>query len=230
MADLDVQPKKRSSSLLPWILLGLGILALLIFLARGCSDKVDDNAAATVDSTTNTVSNAANNTAGAIRDWWDDVDFNAPDVRYDEITDKNVNVRGNDRFGIYGINESVLFDEGKSTIRSGAEANLKQVAASMGKRYGGANVRVYGHTDAVGSAGYNKELAEQRAEAVRNWLVQNGNVTESKITVHPVGESQPVASNATESGRQKNRRVEIVAGNAGAGAASGTGADTGSTH
>lgn len=223
MADLDVQPKKQSGSLLPWILLGLGILALLIFLARGCNADVDDNVAATADSAGNTVSNAANNTAGAIRDWWDDVDFNAPDVKYDEITDKNVSVRGNDRFGIYAVNESVLFDEGKSTIRSSAEANLKQIAASMGKRYSGANVRVYGHTDAVGSAGYNKELAEQRAQAVRDWLVKNGNVAEGKVSVHPVGEGQPVASNATEEGRQQNRRVEIVAGSgSGAGAATST--------
>jgi outer membrane protein OmpA-like peptidoglycan-associated protein len=229
MADLDVQPKKKGGSLLPWILLGLGVLALLIFLARGCNDKVDDNAAATADSATNTVSNAANNTAGAIRDWWDDVDFNAPAAKFDEVTDRNIDVRGNDRYGIYGVNENVLFDEGKNTIRSGAEANLKQIAASISQRYGSGNVRVYGHTDAVGSAGYNKELAEQRAQAVRDWLVKNGNVAEGKISVHPVGESQPVASNATESGRQQNRRVEIVAGG-GSGAATGAGiTDTGAT-
>jgi outer membrane protein OmpA-like peptidoglycan-associated protein len=217
MADLDVQPKKKSS-ILPWVLLGLGILALLIFLARGCNnDDVRDNAAATTDS----ASNVANNTAGAIGDWWDDVDFNAPAAKYDEITDRNINVRGNDRYGIYGVNENVLFDEGKSTIRPQAEANLKQIAASIGKRYGTGNVRVYGHTDAVGSAGSNKELAEQRAEAVRAWLAKNGNIGEGKISVHPVGESQPVASNATEQGRQKNRRVEIVAGT---GSGSGAGA------
>ena len=211
MADLDVQPKKQSSSLLPWILLGLGILALIIFLARGCNNGVADGLENKTDSAVSDVSNAANNTAGAIRDWWDDVDFNAPAVRYDEITGKDVNVRGNDRFGIYAVNETVLFDEGKSTIRNNAEASLKEIAASIGKRYGSGNVRVYGHTDAVGSAGYNKELAEQRAEAVRAWMLKNG-MGEGKISVHPVGESQPVATNATEEGRQQNRRVEIVAG------------------
>jgi outer membrane protein OmpA-like peptidoglycan-associated protein len=211
MADLDVQPKKKSS-ILPWVLLGLGVLALLIFLARGCNNDDANNVAATTDSATSTVSNTADNTAGAIRDWWDDVDFNAPAAKYDEVTNKDIDVRGNDRYGIYSVNETVLFDEGKSTIRSQAEANLKQIAASIGKRYGSGNVRVYGHTDATGSAGANKELAEQRAEAVRAWLVKNGNVTEGRVSVHPVGESQPVASNATEQGRQQNRRVEIVAG------------------
>lgn len=220
MADLDVQPKKKSGSILPWVLLGLGLLALIIFLARGCNDNnVKDGAATTTDSVTNTVSNTASTATERVRDWWDDVDFNAPAAKYDEITDRNVNVRGNNNYGIYGINETVLFDEGKSTIRSGAESDLKQIAASIGKRYNGGNIRVYGYTDAVGSAGYNKELAEQRAQAVQNWLVKNGNVSENRISVHPVGEANPVASNATEKGRQQNRRVEIVAhsGNAGAG-------------
>lgn len=209
MADLDVQPKKKSGSLLPWILLGLGVLALIIFLVRRNGDNdVNDAAVTTTDSATGMM----NNTVDKVQNWWNDIDFNAPAVAYDEITDKNINVRGNDNYGIYGVGETVLFDEGKSTIRSGAEANLKQIAESMGKRYNGSNVRVYGYTDAVGSAGYNKELAEQRAEAVRAWLVKSGNVTESNISVHPVGESQPVATNSTEAGRQQNRRVEIVTG------------------
>jgi outer membrane protein OmpA-like peptidoglycan-associated protein len=154
-------------------------------------------------------------------DDWNDVDFNAPAVTYDEVSDKNINVRGNNNYGIYGVGENILFDEGKSTLRSGAEANLRQIVGSIDKRYSGSNVRVYGYTDAVGSAGYNKELAEQRAEAVRNWLVQNGNVAENRISVHPVGEGQPVASNSTEQGRQQNRRVEIVARGAGSGTGAG---------
>ncbi len=102
-------------------------------------------------------------------------------------------------------------------MRNQAEQDLKQITASIGKRYNGGNIRVYGYTDAVGSAGYNKELAEQRAEAVRGWLVKNGNVAEDRVTLHPVGEARPVASNATEEGRQQNRRVEIVARGSGAG-------------
>jgi outer membrane protein OmpA-like peptidoglycan-associated protein len=211
MADLDVQPKKKGS-ILPWILLGLGLIALLIFLARGCNDRDgDDAAAATVDTT----SNAAATTANQAGDGWSDIDFNAPAVNYNEVTDKNIDVRGNNNYGIYGLGENILFDEGKSTLRSGAEANLRQIVGSIDKRYTGSNVRVYGYTDAVGSAGYNKELAEQRAETVRNWLVQNGNITENRISVHPVGEARPVASNSTEQGRQQNRRVEIVARGAG---------------
>jgi len=142
---------------------------------------------------------------------WGNIDFNAPMAAYDEITDKNISVRGSENYAIYGLGENILFDEGKNTIRTNAAQNLKQIAGSIDKRFKGASVRVYGYTDSVGSKGYNKELAEQRAEAVKNWLVQDGNIPENNISLQPVGESHPVASNASEAGRQQNRRVEIVA-------------------
>jgi outer membrane protein OmpA-like peptidoglycan-associated protein len=204
MADLNVQPKKKS--ILPWILLALGIIALLIFLMRGCNDndtEATDTAAVTAEGTTNATTT---NTGG-----WGDVDFNAPAATYPEITDKNISVRGSGNYAIYGLGENILFDEGKSTIRTSAEQNLRQIAASVGQRYKGAEIRIFGYTDAVGSAGYNKELAEQRAQAVSDWIAANGNISKDKISLEPVGEERPVASNSTSEGRQQNRRVEIVA-------------------
>jgi len=219
MADLDVQPKKKSKSILPWILLGLGVLALIIFLARGCNSKTDDDVTAAptpdsgsvVASGTGAVAQAADSTSTNVANWWDKVDMNAPSAKFDEITNKDINVRGNDRYGIYGVGEEILFDKGKSTIKPQAEANLKQIVASIGKRYNNGNIRIYGYTDAVGSADYNKELAEKRTEAVKNWLTSSGNLSATNITQHPVGEAQPQASNSTEAGRKQNRRVEIVA-------------------
>lgn len=208
MADLNVQPKQKKS-FLPWLLLILGIIALLFFLMRGCNNKKGDET--TTDSTVTTTTAPAVTADTAAGSAWGNVDFNAPSVAYDEITDKNINVRGNDNYGIYGLGENILFDEGKNTLRSDAEQNLKQIAASIQKRYNGASVRVFGYTDSVGSKGYNKELAEQRAEAVQNWLSKNGSITADKISLEPVGEARPVATNATSEGRQQNRRVEIVA-------------------
>lgn len=208
MADLNVQPKQKKS-FLPWLLLILGIIALLFFLMRGCNNKKGDET--TTDSTVTTTTAPAATADTAAGSAWGNVDFNAPSVAYDEITDKNINVRGNDNYGIYGLGENILFDEGKNTLRSDAEQNLKQIAASIQKRYNGASVRVFGYTDSVGSKGYNKELAEQRAEAVQNWLSKNGSITADKISLEPVGEARPVATNATSEGRQQNRRVEIVA-------------------
>lgn len=214
MADLNVQPKQKKSWL-PWLLLVIGLIALIFFLMRGCNNnKGNETVTDSTSSASNTIGTTTDST-GAKGQAWGDVDFNAPATAYDEITDKNIDVRGNKSYGIYGLGENILFDEGKSAIRSNAESNLKQIASSIDKRYKGGSVRVFGYTDAVGSAGYNKELAEQRAEAVRAWLVKNGNISEDQISLEPVGEARPVASNSTAEGRQQNRRVEIVAKPAG---------------
>jgi outer membrane protein OmpA-like peptidoglycan-associated protein len=205
MAELDVQPKRRSSSW-PWLLLALLLLVLILFLWRGCSHN--NTVTTTTDSSTVT---AATMPANGQVAGWDSIDFNAPAASYEEITDSNINVRGNENYAVYSLGENILFDEGKSTIRTDAEKNLRQLAASIQKRFNGGQVRVYGHTDSIGSAGSNKQLAEQRAEAVRNWLISNANVASDRISTHPVGESQPVATNNTEAGRQENRRVEVVA-------------------
>ncbi len=211
MADLNVQPKQKSSWL-PWLLLALGLIALIFFLMRGCNnDKGKEMNTDSTSASTGASTGTTTDTAGAMGQAWGDVDFNAPAVAYGEITGKNVDVRGNNNYGIYGLGENILFDEGKSTIRSDGEQNLKQVAGSIDQRYKGGAVRIFGYTDAVGSAGYNKELGEQRAAAVRDWLVKNGSISEDRITLQPVGEARPVASNSTSEGRQQNRRVEIVA-------------------
>jgi outer membrane protein OmpA-like peptidoglycan-associated protein len=136
MADLNVQPKQKKS-LLPWLLLALGLIALIFFLMRGCNnDKAKE--AATDSTAVSTPPPAGNNANGSA---FGDVDFNAPSVAYDEITDKNIDVRGNNNFGIYGLGENILFDEGKNTFRGDAKQNLKQIATSIAKRYKGASVR-----------------------------------------------------------------------------------------
>ncbi|GEO12274.1 OmpA family protein [Segetibacter aerophilus] len=207
MANLDVQPKKKGS-ILPWLLLALGLLALLFFLFKGCGKNEGDTNTTTAMSSDSASTSA---TASAASSSWDDIDFNGPRANYEEITDSNINVRGNNNYGIYGVGENILFDKGKSDIRSAAEQNLQQISASIAKRYSGGEVRIYGYTDATGDAAANKQLAEQRAASVRSWLVKNGKVDEGRISLHPIGEAQPVASNATSEGRQQNRRVEIVA-------------------
>ncbi|QMU29495.1 OmpA family protein [Adhaeribacter radiodurans] len=206
MAELNVQPKSKRPGWL-WLLLILLALALLFFLFRSCNRDQNttpaDTDAAAADST------AMTGDTTSVFDW-NTVDFGAPAATYDEITDADITVRGNDDYAIYSLDETILFDTDKNTIKPSAAEKLKQVSASMGKRFANGEVRIYGHTDAKGGAGYNMQLAEQRAEAVKNWLTQNGNLTGDRISLHPVGEAQPVASNATAEGRQQNRRVEIV--------------------
>lgn len=211
MAELDVQPKSGRPWWL-WLLLAIIALALLFFLLRGCDNKADDDTdEAATGMVTDSSGTATSTTTTTDDDDWSSLDRNVGKATYDEISDDDIEVRGNDEYAIYSVDETVLFDTDKNTIKSDAADKLKQIAGSMGKRYNGGRVRIYGYSDAQGSAGYNKELAEQRAEAVQNWLVTNGNITEDNISLHPVGEANPVASNATAEGRAQNRRVEIVA-------------------
>lgn len=204
MADLNVQHKK-SSSWWVWLLLAIVAIALFMILSRSC------NASKTVAATT-TDSSMNQTTVSAASDdnMWNNVDFNSATANYDEITDKDIDVRGNDKYAIYSLGENVLFNVDKSTISADGAAKLKQVTASLNTRFKDDDIRIYGHADATGDAAHNRELSEQRATAVKDWMVQNASFGDDKISIHPLGESQPVATNATEEGRQQNRSVQIV--------------------
>jgi outer membrane protein OmpA-like peptidoglycan-associated protein len=73
----------------------------------------------------------------------------------------------------------------------------------------GLNLAVEGHTDSVGNDSYNQGLSDRRAESVRDYLVRQG-IPRDTIVAHGFGESQPVVSNDSASGRQQNRRVEVI--------------------
>lgn len=199
MAYSENKPK-RSNWLL--ILIVLVIVALIAFyFLRGKSNPEVVAEAASDSSTVESVINAN----------WSGVDqMNLPIERYDELEDADIEVHGNEQYAIYSISEAVLFDSGQSQLKSGAEAKLERVANSAKKRYPDTDIMIFGHTDASGDQGSNKELAEARAEAVKSWLTGKGNVKAERISINPVGESKPVATNATAEGREKNRRVEIA--------------------
>ncbi len=105
------------------------------------------------------------------------------------------------------IQADALFDFDKSVVRPDGK---KSIDAALGK-LAGVDVEMViatGHTDSVGTDAYNQKLSERRAAAVKEYLVSKG-IPASKITTLGKGESQPVATNKTKEGRQKNRRVDI---------------------
>jgi outer membrane protein OmpA-like peptidoglycan-associated protein len=102
----------------------------------------------------------------------------------------------------------VLFDTAKSTLRPGAREKLAKVSGII-QSHPGLKLEIEGHTDSVGGDGYNQQLSEKRADAVRDYLVQQG-IPANSITAKGYGKSRPVVSNATAEGRQRNRRVEMV--------------------
>ena len=102
----------------------------------------------------------------------------------------------------------VLFDSGKYTLRPAAREKLAKISGIL-LAYPTLNIAVEGHTDSVGGDAYNQTLSENRASAVREYLVSQG-VPSGSVTAKGFGKTQPVTSNDTPAGRQQNRRVELV--------------------
>jgi len=102
----------------------------------------------------------------------------------------------------------VLFDTGSYTLRSEAREKLAKISGIL-LAYPGLKIQVEGYTDSVGTMEFNQKLSEQRAEMVREYLIDQL-VPAGSVTSQGFGESQPVASNDTADGRQKNRRVQLV--------------------
>lgn len=108
------------------------------------------------------------------------------------------------RVALYGI----YFDTDKTELKAESEPVLSEVQKAL-KQDSSLRLMVVGHTDNTGATGHNQALSEGRAQAVMNALVARG-IEEARLTAQGKGDSQPVASNESEDGRAKNRRVELV--------------------
>jgi outer membrane protein OmpA-like peptidoglycan-associated protein len=104
----------------------------------------------------------------------------------------------------------VLFDFNKATLKPGAREKLSKLAGVLIAYPGPYRIQIEGHTDSIGTEEYNLRLSQDRAEAVRYYMVQAGVATNRIADVRGMGKIMPVASNDTPEGRQMNRRVEIV--------------------
>jgi outer membrane protein OmpA-like peptidoglycan-associated protein len=105
----------------------------------------------------------------------------------------------------------VLFASGNSTLAGGAHTRLDKLVLFLDK-YPDRTVAIEGHTDSVGSEDYNQGLSERRAQSVGTYLKAQG-VAASRISALGKGESDPIADNDSQGGRQQNRRVEVIIGN-----------------
>jgi OOP family OmpA-OmpF porin len=106
---------------------------------------------------------------------------------------------------LHGI--KFAFDSAKI---SNSSATILNRAVKAMRDHSGTSVWVVGHTDSVGADGYNQGLSEKRAAAVRSYLIKHGGISGARMETGGKGESQPIASNASDQGRALNRRVEFV--------------------
>ena len=101
----------------------------------------------------------------------------------------------------------MMFSTNSSVLQPGAYSEIDRVCQVLNK-YPQCRIRIEGHTDSVGSESYNMQLSQQRAESVKNALVQR-NVDPARLQAVGMGMSQPIAGNDNEGGRQMNRRVTM---------------------
>ncbi len=129
-------------------------------------------------------------------------------VRQLEDQLRELQARQTDRGLVVTFSGEILFDVNRATLKPGAQDQLLRLAEAL-QQNPNRRVLIEGHTDSTGGSEYNLELSQRRAEAVRNFLMLNG-VSPERIRAMGFGETRPVASNDTASGRQQNRRVDVV--------------------
>lgn len=108
------------------------------------------------------------------------------------------------------VPDSVLFDFDEYDLKEDAKQTLSEISETLKQFKQDVEIVINGHTDNVGNAQYNMDLSEKRAEEVKNYLIDQGDLAQASFTTKGYGDTRPIASNDTEAGQAKNRRVEIV--------------------
>jgi outer membrane protein OmpA-like peptidoglycan-associated protein len=106
------------------------------------------------------------------------------------------------------FDSGLLFDFDSELVRTEAKTNLRELARSLGE-YSDSDLMIVGNTDQLCSLAYNQRLSEHRANSVATYLRSEG-VDDARLDSRGVGETEPIATNDTEAGRQANRRVEVA--------------------
>ena len=145
--------------------------------------------------------------ANAARDATADAQRNAQELQrqIDELQAKNT------ERGLVLTLGDVLFATNASTLTAGGTAHLVKLAGFLNK-YPARNAAIEGYTDSTGSEDYNQALSQRRADAVKSYLMAQG-IESSRLTSAGKGKSSPVSDNGTSTGRQQNRRVEVIIAN-----------------
>lgn len=188
--------EKTGFNWLPWLLLALGLIALLVALSR-CGR----NEAVVAPVETNTTATETNTVVAETP--------NAPQAdALAGVSGLGTYLAGTEPAPRTFTFEKINFDTAKADIRAADAAEVDQVAGVL-KQYGKAKIRVAGYADARGSDPANTKLGKDRAESVKAALVAKG-IDAGRIETATGGESDPVDTNATAPGRFENRRTELV--------------------
>lgn len=124
------------------------------------------------------------------------------------FNEKGVSIRREGNNLVLSMPELILFDFDKYEVKETIKPSLRTLARAL-KENKDIRIKIDGYTDFIGSEGYNLELSVKRAKAIKFFLVSKGAI-ENNISIEGYGKQNPVATNATEKGRARNRRVEFI--------------------
>ena len=119
-----------------------------------------------------------------------------------------LHARPSDRGMVLTLGDNTLFTSGKAELKQGATSSLNRLVAFLNS-YPSRNVTIEGYTDNVGGQDYNQGLSQRRADSVKAYLSGQG-IDSNRLNATGMGESNPVAGNDSASGRQQNRRVDVI--------------------
>lgn len=129
----------------------------------------------------------------------------------EELRSRGTDVRESSRGVVINLPD-ILFDFDKATLTHDAQGTVREIADVLKNRGVNRRLAVEGHTDSIGTVMYNKRLSTARAESVARELSGHG-IPHSRMQVVGLGEGSPIATNNTDEGRARNRRVEIIVQN-----------------
>jgi outer membrane protein OmpA-like peptidoglycan-associated protein len=205
--------------ILPWIILGLTSLALLWFLSKSGADTAVDEVQSTqneggLGSSGDTLAAAGKDTYTGGGGEGGTIEISLPDSTlmitssngfagtfYEMVTGSTIDTVQSCTL------DGVDFMDGTAELVQGSEHQLRQLARIM-KAFQAVTIRIVAHTDNGGSATDNMKLSYQRADAVQNWLIENG-IKPGRVSIFGKGQEEPIVSSETEQGREQNRRIEI---------------------
>ena len=125
-----------------------------------------------------------------------------------DISDERIDITNNGDHLLVRMPQDILFEVDSAVVQPGLRADLQILADSL-SRYPDSTVDVVGHTDSDGTASYNSDLSQRRADSVASVFISFG-VERARIHAYGRGEDEPVATNDTEAGKALNRRVDIT--------------------
>jgi len=130
------------------------------------------------------------------------------EVKVPEFEGTDIKLYGTDNYSVYSINKGLLFTTGSAGLKAEAEQSLRKISGAITERNKEGQISIFAYIDANDNPNYNRDVAERRAQAVKEWLQQEGNIDAKRIEVKPVVEVTPEAARSLG-----EHRFEIVVWN-----------------